>query len=63
MAKAVNCLSPQDGEPDNECEICKAIDEARALDLIEIDAASNRGIDDIRELPRTGPLFTERGAL
>ena len=50
MAKAVNCLSPQDGEPDNECEICKAIDEARALDLIEIDAASNRGIDDIREL-------------
>ncbi len=50
VAKAVNCLSPLDGEPDNECEMCKAIDEARALDLIEIDAASNRGIDDIREL-------------
>lgn len=50
VAKAVNCLSPQNGEPDNECEICGAIDEARALDLIEIDAASNRGIDDIREL-------------
>ena len=50
LAKAVNCLSPQDGEPDNECDICKSIDEGRALDLIEIDAASNRGIDDIRNL-------------
>jgi DNA polymerase-3 subunit gamma/tau len=50
MAKAVNCLHPEDGEPDNECEICRSIDEARALDLIEIDAASNRGIDDIRNL-------------
>lgn len=50
LAKAVNCLSPQDGEPDNECEICLSITEGRALDLIEIDAASNRGIDDIRDL-------------
>ena len=50
LAKAVNCLSPQDGEPDNECEICRSINEGRALDLIEIDAASNRGIDDIRAL-------------
>ena len=50
LAKAINCLSPQDGEPDNECHICVGINEARALDLIEIDAASNRGIDDIREL-------------
>ncbi len=50
LAKAVSCLSPQDGEPDNECSICKSIDEGRALDLIEIDAASNRGIDDIRNL-------------
>ena len=50
LAKAVNCLHPQDGEPDDECEICRSIDEARALDLIEIDAASNRGIDDIRNL-------------
>ena len=50
LAKAVNCLSPQDGEPDNECEICRSISEGRALDLIEIDAASNRGIDDIRNL-------------
>ena len=50
LAKAVNCLSPQDGEPDNECQMCTAINEGRALDLIEIDAASNRGIDDVRNL-------------
>lgn len=50
LAKAINCMSPQNGEPDNECHICVGINEARALDLIEIDAASNRGIDDIREL-------------
>ena len=50
LAKAINCLSPQNGEPDNECQICVGINEARSLDLIEIDAASNRGIDDIREL-------------
>jgi len=50
LAKAVNCLSPQDGEPDDVCEVCVSINEGRALDLIEIDAASNRGIDDIRDL-------------
>lgn len=50
LAKAVNCKSPIDGEPDNECHACVSISEGRALDLIEIDAASNRGIDDIRSL-------------
>ena len=50
LAKAVNCLDPVDGEPDNECDRCQAIIENRALDMIEIDAASNRGIDDIRDL-------------
>ena len=50
LAKAVNCLSPEDGEPDNACRICLSVNEARSLDLIEIDAASNRGIDDIRAL-------------
>ena len=50
LAKAVNCLHPVDGEPDNECDRCHAIIEGRALDMIEIDAASNRGIDDIRDL-------------
>ena len=42
LAKSANCLSPQDGEPDNQCGICVSINEVRALDLIEIDAASNR---------------------
>jgi len=50
LAKAVNCLDPQDGEPCNRCTICRSINEGRALDLIEIDAASNRGIDEIRDL-------------
>ncbi len=51
LAKAVSCLSPlEDGEPDNACHLCQAIAEGRSLDLIEIDAASNRGIDEIRSL-------------
>jgi DNA polymerase-3 subunit gamma/tau len=51
LAKAVNCLSPnEDGEPDTTCHICESITEGRSLDLIEIDAASNRGIDEIRSL-------------
>ena len=50
MAKAINCRNPIDGEPDNECQICVDIDSMKSLDLIEIDAASHRGIDDIRSL-------------
>jgi DNA polymerase-3 subunit gamma/tau len=50
LAKAVNCLTNGKGEPCNTCSICQAITEGRALDVIEIDAASNRGIDEIREL-------------
>ncbi len=50
LAKAMNCLSPSGGEPDNSCSICASIDAGRAMDLVEIDAASNRGIDDIRNL-------------
>lgn len=51
LAKAVNCLNPKpDGNPCNECEICKSVTNGSLLDLIEIDAASNRGIDQIREL-------------
>ncbi|MSQ22096.1 MAG: DNA polymerase III subunit gamma/tau [Dehalococcoidia bacterium] len=50
MAKAVNCLNPQDGEPCNACRLCMAVNEGRALDLVEIDAASNRGIDEIRSI-------------
>jgi len=51
LAKAVNCLAEDpDDRPCNECAICQALNEGRLLDLIEIDAASNRGIDEIREL-------------
>ena len=50
VAKAVNCLSPQDGDPCNACAICHAINEERFMDTIEMDAASNRGIEDIREI-------------
>ena len=50
LAMAANCRAPENGEPDNKCDICVSIREGHALDLIEIDAASNRGIDDIRDL-------------
>src|SRR5919199_371637 len=50
LAKAVNCISTTKEHPCNECAICRAINEERLLDLIEIDAASNTGVDDIREL-------------
>ena len=50
LAKAVNCEAPQQGEPDNACTSCLAFNEGRALDLIELDAASNRGIDEVRAL-------------
>ena len=50
FAKALNCLHPVNGDPCNECEICKGIDGGTVLDIVEIDAASNRGIDDIRML-------------
>lgn len=50
LAKAVNCLNLKDGEPCNECELCKSIQGSQSLDIIEIDGASNRGIDEIRTL-------------
>jgi DNA polymerase-3 subunit gamma/tau len=50
LAKAVNCLTNGKGEPCNTCPICEAITEGRALDVIEIDAASNTGVDNIRDL-------------
>lgn len=50
LAKAVNCLNVQDGEPCGHCEICQGIDKERFPDLLEIDAASNTGVDHIREL-------------
>ena len=50
LSRTLSCLAPQDGEPDNLCAHCKNVDLGRSLDLIEMDAASNRGIDEIRSI-------------
>ncbi|HZJ91197.1 MAG TPA: DNA polymerase III subunit gamma/tau [Oscillospiraceae bacterium] len=50
FAKAVNCLNPDDGNPCNECEICVAANNGSLMDIQEIDAASNNGVDDVRRL-------------
>lgn len=53
LARAVNCLNPQDGEPCNECEICKAALDGTLTDIVEMDAASNNGVEDIRQIRET----------
>ena len=50
LAKAINCLNPSEGDPCDECTRCVSINESRFMDLIELDAASNRGIDEIRNI-------------
>ncbi|MBP5304124.1 MAG: DNA polymerase III subunit gamma/tau, partial [Clostridia bacterium] len=50
LAKAVNCLHPVDGDPCGECEICRGIDDGSIMDVTELDAASNNGVDYVREL-------------
>ncbi len=50
LAKTLNCLNPVDFEPCNECEMCRSIQSSQSMDIIEIDGASNRGIDEIRTL-------------
>lgn len=50
LSKAVNCENLQDGNPCNECEVCRGIDSGAILDVVEIDAASNNGVDNIRDL-------------
>ncbi len=50
LARAINCLNPKDGEPCNECSICKAALEGSLTDIVEMDAASNNGVDDIRAI-------------
>ena len=50
LSKAVNCLNPIDGNPCNECEICKGLDSGAILDVVEIDAASNNGVENIRDI-------------
>ena len=50
LAKALNCSAPEGERPCNQCPTCQAITEGRMIDLIEIDAASNNSVDDVREL-------------
>lgn len=50
LAKAINCRNPRELNPDNECDICREITEGRGIDVLEIDGASNRGVDEIRNL-------------
>lgn len=61
LAKAVNCLHPVDGDPCGECEICRGIDSGAVMDIVEIDAASNNGVENIREL-REEAAFTPTSA-
>lgn len=59
FAKTINCLNPKDGSPCLECEICKAADKGVLNDIIEIDAASNTGVDDIREIRESAAFLPE----
>ena len=57
LAKAVNCENPQDGNPCNCCAACRAIDDGSCMDVLEIDAASNNGVDNVRDL-RDAAVYT-----
>ncbi len=50
LSRAINCLDPRDGDPCGECEICRALKQETSMDVMEIDAASNNGVDEIRDL-------------
>ena len=61
LSKALNCLKPVNNEPCNKCEICKAIQAGQLMDIIEIDGASNRGIDEVRTLRESVKYAPTRG--
>ena len=61
LSKAVNCLNPIDGEPCCECEVCRGIDAGEIFDVVEMDAASNRRIDDIREISEKVTFTPQKG--
>ena len=61
LAKAVNCEHLIDGEPCNECEVCKGLDNGAIYDVVEIDAASNNGVDNIRDLREEANYTPSRG--
>jgi DNA polymerase-3 subunit gamma/tau len=62
LARAVNCLAPKNFEPCNECEVCREIIDGRSMDVIEIDGASNRGVEEIRNLRESVRYTPTRGA-
>jgi DNA polymerase III subunit gamma/tau len=61
LAKALNCENPKDLEPCNQCAMCKSINDSQTMDIIEIDGASNRGIDEIRTLRESVKYAPTRG--
>jgi DNA polymerase-3 subunit gamma/tau len=61
LAKSVNCLHPQDANPDNTCDNCREITEGRSFDVLEIDGASNRGVEEIRNLRESVRYAPARG--
>lgn len=61
LAKAVNCENSADGEPCNECEVCRGLDSGTIYDVVEIDAASNNGVDNIRDLREEANYTPTRG--
>lgn len=61
LAKAVNCENSIDGEPCNECEVCRGLDSGAIYDVVEIDAASNNGVDNIRDLREEANYTPTRG--
>lgn len=61
LAKAVNCENNTNGEPCNECEVCKGLDNGSIYDVVEIDAASNNGVDNIRDLREDANYTPSRG--
>lgn len=61
LAKVLNCINPQDFEPCNECEMCLSIQNFQSLDIIEIDGASNRGIDEVRQLRESAKYGPSKG--
>lgn len=61
LAKVLNCINPQDYEPCNECEMCLSIQNFQSLDIIEIDGASNRGIDEVRQLRESARYGPSKG--
>ncbi len=62
LAKAINCLHPKENNPDNTCELCREISEGRSVNVFEIDGASNRGVDEIRNLRESVRYAPAKGA-